>query len=78
MPIQGRYIRTWKSKRALGDFLDLLYPNVQNINTIHRILQHNLQNPFEKQAFANRVFTYYDGDCDDIDFRVQETKYKFS
>ena len=74
--IQGRYIRTWKSKRILADFLDSLFPNVNNIHTVHQLLQYNLQNPVEKKAFANRVFTYYAGDCDDINFHAHELKYR--
>ena len=60
----------------MTDFLDLLFPNINNIHTVHYLLQFNLQNPGEKKAFANRVFTYYDGNCDDIEFHVQNMNYK--
>ncbi len=77
--VHGKYIRTWKSIRICADFFDTLYPNRSNISAIRSILSFNSRNNTEKKVFANRVFMYYKGNCDDIHFELctqKARKYK--
>ena len=68
--VHGKYIRTWKSIRICADFFDTLYPDRSNIDAIRSILYYNLHNDTEKKTFANRVFMFYKGNCDDIHFEL--------
>lgn len=64
--IYGKYIRTWKSIKALSDFVDMIYPTCKCKYSLSVVLNYNSQNGLEKKVFANRVFTYYTDNCDDI------------
>ena len=74
--IYGKYIRTWKSIKHLSDFLDSLYPvrQAKSFNSLlNYYLDSNREKEREKLVFANRVFIYYEGDCDDLKFKVRST-----
>ena len=71
--INGRYVRTWKSIKHLSDFFDLYNPSIESKSHnsyLKYLLGKNDRDTLEKRVFANRVFTYYDGDCDDIEFKI--------
>ena len=67
--VHGKYIRTWKSIRICTDFFDTLYPDQNNKEVIRSILNFNTRHETEKKAFANRVFMFYKGNCDDMHFK---------
>ncbi len=74
--IQGRYIRTWKSIKHLSDFFDNLNPSIpskSHNSLLKYYLKKNTEKNDEKLAFANRVFMYYEGNCDDIVFKIRES-----
>ncbi len=75
--IHGRYLRTWKSATILANFFNKLYPEINNKETIRSILNYNSKDSLNKKSFANRVFIYYNGNCDDIDFQANERKLKY-
>ena len=80
--LNGRYIRTWKSIKHLSDFFDSLYPMIiskSHNSYLKYILGKNTKESIEKRVFAKRVFSYYEGDCDDLVFQISNAtprKYK--
>lgn len=71
--LNGRYIRTWKSIKHLSDFFDSLYPSIKSKSHnsyLKFILGQNDNDKIEKRAFADRIFVYYCGDCNDLVFQM--------
>ena len=71
--LNGRYIRTWKSIKHLSDFFDSLHPMItskSHNSYLKYVLGQNTKEGIEKRIFANRVFTYYEGDCDDLIYKI--------
>ena len=64
--IHGKYIRSWKSKKALSDFFSMLYPTNRCFYAIDEVLRFNSQNSLKKKAFADRVFAFYTDNRDDL------------
>ena len=78
--IQGRYIRTWKSIKHLSDFLDHLNPSIpskSHKSLLRYYLSNNKDRNVKKLEFANRVFMYYEGNCDDLLFTIRKSKRKW-
>ncbi len=80
--LNGRYIRTWKSIKHLSDFFDSLYPIIKSKSHksyLNYLLGKNIKESIEKRVFAKRIFTYYEGDCNDMIFKISNAtprKYK--
>lgn len=73
--LNGRYLRTWRSIKHLSDFFDELYPSIKSKSHnsyLKYILSENTNNN-EKRVFANRIFTYYEGECTDLLFAISNT-----
>ena len=67
--INGKYMRTWKSKKALSDFINSLSADYNTSYVIAQILSYNFHN-LEKTPFANRIFLFHTGNCDDITVQI--------
>ena len=65
--IYGKYIRTWKSRTLLVDFFDTIDHFNSHEPCIRYAINFN-KNKTEQIAIANRVFTFFEGDCADKHF----------
>lgn len=73
--IHGKYIRTWKSKKALSDFINSLSADYNTSNIVADTIYYNVHN-MEKRPFANRIFVVYKGNCNDIIVQISPKQYR--
>lgn len=68
---EGKYIRTWKSAKAIYQYYGLEYDNTHRTTYLVKILTNNDNADSEKILFANRVFLRYTGDTSDKCFKIR-------
>lgn len=66
--LTGKYIRTWKSAKAIYTYFGLDYDRTHRTTYLVKILTNNDNSEAEKIPFANRVFIRYTGNTSDMHF----------
>lgn len=69
--ITGKYIRTWKSAKAIYQYFGLDYDRTHRTAYLVKILTNNDVPESEKLPFANRVFMRYTGSTSNLIFKVK-------
>ena len=69
--LTGKYIRTWKSAKAIYTYFGLDYDRTHRTTYLVKILTNNDNPETSKIPFANRVFMRYTGDISDAHFTIK-------
>ena len=69
--LSGKYIRTWKSAKAIYMYFGLDYDRTHRTTYLVKILTNNDDPEAEKIPFANRIFMRYTGNISDIHFIIK-------
>ena len=72
--LQGEYIRTWRSSTLVVDYLRTLYPemDINYASGLGACVRINSRKDTIKRSFCNRIFMFYEGNCENKTFNVSK------